>query len=451
MKFPFAKDWQNGSAVVGQWDNGAGIDQHPLTGRLPQSKKYRIFISTGEVSGDLQGALLVESLRLQADKLRLELEILALGGERMARAGATVLSDTSAIGSIGLFESLPYVRSTFQIQQRVKLYLRQHPPDLVVMIDYFGPNLSIGHFVRQHLPHVPTVYYIAPQEWVWSISQRNTQRILDITDRLLAIFPAEAAYYQSRGGNVTWVGHPLIDRMQTVPSRPEAREILGIGSHDLAIALIPASRPQELKYVLPVMFAAAQRIQAQIPQAHFWIPLSLECYRLPIQQAIQRFGLQATLVSGSLERPVEPPNGKPADSGWEISKEPSKSVIAAADLVIAKSGTVNLETALLEVPQIVMYRVHPLTAWIAKHILRFSAPFVSGPNLVMMQPIVPEFLQDDATPEAIAQSAVELLHNPEKQAQMRAGYQQMRQKLGSAGVCNRAAESILQLLFAAVD
>jgi lipid-A-disaccharide synthase len=391
------------------------------TSSVPQAKR-RIFISTGEVSGDLQGALLIEALQRRAKALNLELEILALGGAKMAAAGATLLADTSAIGSIGLFESLPYVFSTLRIQQRVKQFLQQSPPDLVVMIDYFGPNLSIGRFVRRYLPHIPTVYYIAPQEWVWSVSQHNTQRILDITDRLLAIFPAEATYYQARGANVTWVGHPLIDKMQHAPSRSAARKILGIEADELTVALIPVSRPQELKYVLPVMFAAAQQIQAELPQVKFWIPLALERYRIPIQQAIEQYGLQATLVSGS------------------------QSVIAAADLVIAKSGTVNLETALLEVPQVVMYRINPVTAWIAEHLLRFSAPFISPPNLVMMQQIVPEFLQAQATSTAVAQTALKILQKSEIRHQMQADYRQMRQKLGETGVCDRASAAILQLL-----
>jgi lipid-A-disaccharide synthase len=200
--------------------------------------------------------------------------------------------------------------------------------------------------------------------------------------------------------------------------------MLDIAPDQLAVALIPASRQQELRYVLPVIFAAAQQIQTKLPQVKFWIPLSLERYRQPIQQAIQQYGLQAEIVPGK-----------------------SQIVIAAADLVLAKSGTVNLETALLNVPQVVMYRVHPLTAWIAEHLLKFSAPFVSPPNLVMMQPIVPEFLQSEATPASLAQAALELLEDPQKQAEMQAGYRQMRQKLGEPGVCQRAADAILQMLY----
>lgn len=389
----------------------------------------RLLISTGEVSGDLQGALLIEALRQQAETEGIALEILAIGGERMRLAGATLLADTSAIGCIGLFETLPYLFTMRQIQRQVQQYLRQHPPDLVVMIDYFAPNLSLGRFLRQQFPKVPTVYYIAPQEWVWSLSPRNTQQILAVTDRLLAIFPAEAAYYRQHGAQVNWVGHPLLDWVQTAPSRNQARQRLGIDPEALAIALVPASRQQELRYVLPVILAAARQIQAELPQVQFWLPVSLECYHQPLERALRRAGVQAKLV------PVYSP-GMPS----------SQTVIAAADLVIAKTGTVNLETALLNVPQVVMYRVNPLTGWIAQHLLRFSVPFASPPNLVMMDKIVPEFLQQQAQPQAIAAAALELLQQPHSRLKMQQRYRQMQQQLGEPGVCIRAASAILQCL-----
>ena len=385
--------------------------------------KRRIFISTGEVSGDLQGGLLIEALWRQAEHLGVDLDILGLGGDRMAQAGARLLGNTSSIGSIGLFESLPYILPTIWIQHRAKRYLKQYPPDLVVMIDYLGPNIGIGSYARNHLPQIPIVYYIAPQEWVWSPSSRNTRRIVRMTDRLLAIFPEEARYYQNWGADTIYVGHPLLDRMQTAPSRLEAREFLGIASEEVAIALLPASRPQELKYLLPVMFQAAQEIQEKLPQVRFWIPLSLEIYRRPLEQAIQHYGLRARLLTHHTQM-----------------------AIAAADLAITKSGTVNLEIALLNVPQVVMYRVSPLTAWIAEHWLKFSIPYMSPPNLALMQSIVPEFLQHQATPQNITQAAIDLLLNPDRQQQMRDDYARMRQVLGEPGVCDRAAQEILKIL-----
>lgn len=396
-------------------DEGAGM----LCPAAPLSK-HRIFISTGEVSGDLQGAMLIEALKRRAEQLQIDLEILATGGDRMAKAGAIVLANTSAIGSIGILEAIPHWRSTLQVQRQVKQALRQYPPDLVVLIDYFNPNIGIGGFVRKHLPKVPIFYYIAPQEWVWAFSQYNTNQVLQMSDRLLAIFPGEAQYYRERGGQVTWVGHPLVDWAQTAPSRDQSRNGLGIAPEQTAIALIPASRPQELTYILPVMFEAARQLQSQLPSAHFWIPLSLEAYRSSLERAIQRYGLRATLVTGQ-----------------------SQAVIAAADLAIAKSGTVNLEIALLNVPQVVMYRLNPVTAWIAKHVLKFSAPFVSPPNLVQMKAIVPELLQDEATPTRIVQESLEILLNPARRQQILADYAEMRQSLGKVGVCNRAAQEIL--------
>jgi lipid-A-disaccharide synthase len=383
----------------------------------------RIFISTGEVSGDLQGSLLIASLKRQAVVAGLELEITALGGEKMVEAGATLVGNTTAISAMGLLESIPYILPTIQVQRQAIAHLKQNLPDLVILIDYMGPNLGIGTYLQKHLPQVPVVYYIAPQEWVWSVSLRNTDRIVKFTDQLLAIFPEEARYYRQQGAKVTWVGHPLVDRMQNPPSRHTARAKLGISEEQIAIALLPASRRQELKYLLPIIFQAAQTIQQKLPAAHFWIPLSLEDYRRPITAAIERYGLQATVVSGQ-----------------------QKEVFAAADFAITKSGTVNLELALLNVPQVVVYRLNPITAWIARKILKGSIPFASPTNLVVMKQIVPEFLQEEATPENITQAAMELLLNPERTQQTLADYQEMRQCLGELGVCDRAAQEILQML-----
>lgn len=393
----------------------------PQSGVAPHPK--RILISTGEASGDLQGAMLITALRQQAAQQGIALDIAALGGDRMAQAGATLLGNTSRIGSVGLVESLPFVLPTLRMQQRIKRYVQQQQPDLVVLIDYMGPNIAIGRYVRRRLPQVPTVYYIAPQEWVWSLNAGNTAEIINISDRILAVFPEEARYYQERGAEVSWVGHPLLDRMQTFPSREAARSALQILDHQTVITLIPASRQQELRYLLPVICQAAQQIQAKLPDAQFWVPLSFPAFRQPIEQALAQCGIQAHILA-----------------------EQGQLAIAAADLAITKSGTVNLELALLNVPQVVLYRVHPFTAWVAKHLLKFSIPFMSPPNLVEMQAVVPEFLQDEATPSAIAQTALDLLLNPQRRQQMQSAYGQMRQALGEVGVCDRAAREILSLV-----
>jgi lipid-A-disaccharide synthase len=382
----------------------------------------RIFISTGEVSGDLQGSLLIAALERQAIAAGLTLEIIALGGEKMAAAGATILGNTSGIGSMGIIEALPYVIPTIRVQRQAIAYLKENTPDIIVLIDYMTPNIGIGSYMEEHFSDVPIAYYIAPQEWVWSTSFVRTKQIVSFTDKLLAIFPEEARYYQKNGANICWVGHPLIDQMENTLSRTTARDKLGIKEEEIAIALLPASRHQELKYLLPAIFEAAQNIQSKLPNVHFWIPLSLETFRKPIQQAIQKYGLQATIISGQKQE-----------------------VFAAADCAITKSGTANLELALFNVPQVIVYRLHPLTAWIARNVLKASIPFASPVNLVVMREIVPELLQEQATAENITQAAMELLLNPERRQKTLTDYQEMRQCLGEVGVCDRTAKEILAM------
>jgi lipid-A-disaccharide synthase len=383
----------------------------------------RIFISTGEVSGDLQGALLVEALYRQAAQRDLELEILALGGDRMAAAGATLLGNTAAIGAIGILESIPFIIPTLLMQRRVKRHLKRNPPDVLVLIDYMGPNLGFGRYMRRHYPQIPIIYYIAPQVWVWSPGNSSIQQMLKLTDRLLAIFPEEARFFAERGASVQWVGHPLLDRMATAPSREQARQALAVPHDQLAIALFPASRHQELKYLLPVLCQAAQQLQDKLPQAHFYLSVSLSAYREQIEAILAPYSLRITILEGrSLE------------------------VMAAADLALAKSGTVNLEISLLGVPQVVIFLVNPITIWIARYILRFSIPFMSPSNLVVMREIVPELLQEAATPERIVQESLDLLLNPERRQRMTADCQEMRSLLGEVGVCDRAATEILNAM-----
>ncbi|MEB3219136.1 MAG: lipid-A-disaccharide synthase [Nostocales cyanobacterium 94392] len=382
----------------------------------------RIFISTGEVSGDLQGSLLITALKNQATIMGLELEIVALGGEQMAEKGASLIGNTTSIGSIGILESLPFVLPTLKIQRQAIAFLQEYPPDLVVFIDYAGPNMAIGKYIRRHMPSCPTAYYIAPQVWVTSITERDTEQIINISNKILAIFPEEARYFEKKGADVTWVGHPLVDRMQIFPNREIARTKLGIDDNVTCVALLPASRIQEIKFIVPVMFEAAREIQSKIPSVHFWIPLSMERYREQIEKQIQKYQLRATVISSQQQE-----------------------VLAAADLAITKSGTVNLELGLLNIPQVVLYRLNPFTYWVAKNILRIKFSYASPANLLVMREIVPEFIQERATSENIVQAAMELLLNSQRQQQMQVDYQEMQQFVGEIGVCDRAAKEILKL------
>jgi lipid-A-disaccharide synthase len=383
----------------------------------------RIFISTGEVSGDLQAALLIKSLLNLAEIRGIDLEIVGLGGDRMKQAGANILANTTSIGSVGLLESIPFILPTLKIQKFAKQYLTENAVDLLLLIDYPGPNISIGTYVKKQFPKLPIIYYIAPQNWVWTPTESATKQVVKISDKILAIFAEEARYFQGKGAEVTWVGHPLLDRMKTTLNRDQARKKLGIKPEQKIVTILPASRQQEIKYMLPIMLETAQKIQAKISEVRFYIPLSLPIYRTAINRAIKQYNIKATIVENE---PLE--------------------AIAAADLAITKSGTVNLEIALLNVPQVVIYKVAPLTMFVARKIFNFNISFMSPVNLVMQREIVPELLQEQATVDNIFQKAIALLTDQNKRQEIEHNYQEMRQKMGSENVSDRTADAILNYL-----
>ncbi|NCO75981.1 MAG: lipid-A-disaccharide synthase [Cyanobacteria bacterium] len=383
----------------------------------------RIFVSTGEVSGDLQGGLLVEALYRQGKILNIPVNVEGLGGKKMQCAGANIIADTTAIGSVGLLESLPFIIPTWKIQQQTKKYLEANLPDIIVLIDYLGPNLAIASYVKQKFPKIPIIWYIGPQFWVWTPLGQNVKQLVAVTDKLLAIFPEEAKFYQEKGLSSTYVGHPLVDRIKNAPKREEARKKLGIQESEKMIVLLPASRQQELKYLLPVMLESAGKIKEKIPSSRFYLPISLSKYRLEIENLIKQYSVDITLFEGE-----------------------TLDILAGADLAITKSGTVNLELGLLNIPQVVIYKVNAFTIWIARKILRFSIPFMSPVNLVLMKEIVPELLQEKATADNIINLSLELLFNESRQQKLKLDYENMIKTLdnGVNGVSDKVAQEIIQ-------
>ena len=205
----------------------------------------RLLVSTGEVSGDLQGGLLIRALHQEARERGLALEVVALGGERMEQAGAILLSNTVSLGAIGLWEALPLILPTLRLQSRLRRWLEDNPPDGAVLIDYMGANVNLGLRLRRRFPRLPILYYIAPQEWAWRLGEGGSTRLIGFSDRILAIFPEEARFYAERGAAVTWVGHPLLDTVTALPTRQEARQRLGLNPEAPVLLLLPASRSEE--------------------------------------------------------------------------------------------------------------------------------------------------------------------------------------------------------------
>ena len=385
----------------------------------------RLLISTGEVSGDLQGSLLIAALKREGARRGLELDLLALGGPRMQAAGAELLADTAPMGAIGLWEAVPLIVPTLRMQARVDRLLKQKSLDGLVLIDYVGANVRLGRKLRRQCPQLPISYYIAPQEWAWRFGDGSSTELLGFTDRILAIFPAEAEFYAKRGANVTWVGHPLLDSFQDLPGRTESRQQLGLDPEAPVLLLLPASRPQELRYLMPPLAAAAAMLQRRQPGLQVLVPAGLERFEQPLGQALQAAGV----VNGRVIPAAQADGLK-------------KTLCAAADLALGKSGTVNLELALQGVPQVVGYRVSGLTAFVAKHLLRFQVDHISPVNLLLQQRLVPELLQDELTAEALVEQALPLLQPGPERQRMLDGYGQLRSTLGDPGVTERAAKAI---------
>ena len=389
----------------------------------------KLLISTGEVSGDLQGSLLIKALKTNAEKRKIELEIIALGGERMREAGAKLISNTSSIGAIGFLEALPYVLPTLNSQSKIDNYLSSSPPDAVILIDYMGPNIRLGLKVKKKFPNIPIIYYIAPQEWAWRLGDSGTTDLISFTDKILAIFEEEAKFYSNKGGNVKFVGHPMLDFYRDIPTREDSMRKLGLTPDKKLLLIIPASRKQELKYILPTLLKAAKLLQEKDPSITVLIPSGLKEFDKLLNNSLKEYG-----VSGRIILSNEVDNIKPF-------------LFSAAHLALAKSGTINMELALNSVPQIVGYKVSRVTAFFARYLLRFNVKYISPVNLLLNKMLIPEFVQEDFKSEKIFNAALRILEDNSSKEDIILGYKRLKDKLGKPGVTDRASKDILDMLF----
>ena len=388
----------------------------------------KLLISTGEVSGDLQGSLLIKALKTNAEKRKIDLEIIALGGKRMREAGAKIISNTSSIGAIGFLEALPYVLPTLNAQSKIDNYLSSSPPDAVVLIDYMGPNIRLGLKVKKKFPNIPIIYYIAPQEWAWRLGDSGTTDLISFTDKILAIFEEEAKFYSNKGGNVKFVGHPMLDFYRNIPTREESFRRIGLTSDQKLLLIIPASRKQELKYILPTLLKAAKLLQEKDPSITVLIPSGLNEFNELLNNSLKEYALSGRIILSNEVDDLKP------------------FLFSAAHLALAKSGTINMELALNSVPQIVGYKVSRVTAFFARYLLRFNVKYISPVNLLLNKMLIPEFIQEDFKADKIFNAALKILEDNSTKEDIKLGYERLKDKLGKPGVTDRASKDILDLL-----
>jgi len=385
----------------------------------------KIFISTGEVSGDLHGSLLSRALLEEAKKKSVNLEICGLGGDRMKKEGVKILQDTTSISAIGIWEALPLLLPTIRIQRRFYKLLKKYPPDCLILIDYMGPNINIGTKLKRSRNNIPIYYYIAPQEWAWRVGNNSTTNLINFSDKIFAIFKQEANFYKRRGGNVFWVGHPMIDLTKKLPSKKVSRTILKLRVNQNILLLMPASRPQELKYILPTFLKTAKKLQLRYPNLVVYIPSCRRVFDKKFRQGLEKYEIKGKVIS------------------QQDYSEFMPHIYSLTKLALCKSGTVNMELALYGIPQIIGYRVSRVTAFIAKKILNFKVRFISPVNLLVKKFIIPEFVQKNFNEKKIFYKACKILELTSEKSKIKKGYALLKNELGEEGVVQRAAKEII--------
>ena len=387
--------------------------------------KKKIFISTGEVSGDLQGSLLAKELFEESKKRSIDLEIYGLGGEKMREAGVEIIRDTTPISAIGIWEAIPLILPMLKIQKQFIKLLIAKSPNCLILIDYMGPNISIGRKLKKKKINMPIYYYIAPQEWAWRVGNNSTTDLIGFSDKIFAIFKQEANFYKKRGGRVTWIGHPMVDLTKKLPTKKESREYLDLASNQNILLIMPASRPQELKYILPTFIKVAQKLQRKYPDLVVFIPSCRKVFDQTFQKALDKYNINGRVISRS-----------------DIDKN-KVYIYSLSKLALCKSGTVNMELALYGIPQVVGYKVSKVTAFIAKKFLNFKLRFISPINLLMKRQIVPEFVQKEFNVNSVFRKSCKLLKNNNEKLKIKQGYKLLKNNLGEEGVTKRAAKEII--------
>jgi lipid-A-disaccharide synthase len=375
-------------------------------------------LSCGEPSGDLYAGALAAALRT----LDPAVTISGLGGDQLQAAGAVLTEHFEGLSVTGLLEVVRLLPRTLGTLRRLVRHAAETRPDVFVAIDYPDFNFRLARSIRRL--GIPVVYYISPQLWAWRSGRMKTMRAL--ADRVLVIFPFEERIYRDAGVPVEWVGHPLLDLETPLPAAAELRRRLNLDPGRPVVALLPGSRPNELRAILPGLSAAAALVRRQVPGVQFVLARAphVGSDLLAPLAALAATGEQAVVVDGQAD-----------------------AVLGAADLALVASGTITVQGALRGCPMVVVYRLSPLTYRLGRRFVRVDTFAMA--NLVAGRRVVPELIQDDFTPEAVADHAVRLLTDETAAAQMRADLADVRARLGQPGASLRAARAVLEAATAA--
>ena len=369
-----------------------------------------ILIVAGEASADLHAARALQELRT----LRPGVHAFGVGGPRLREAGLEAIAPAEDISVMGLGEVLPRLPRILGILRALGRAAKERRPRAALLVDLPDFNLRLARKLKGL--GIPVVYYVSPQVWAWR--QGRARKIAKLVDRMLCILPFEPRYYEGTGLAARFVGHPFAERPPP-GSKESYRLALGIPASRTTVALVPGSRPSELRRIFPPMLEAAERLRANHPDAQFVVPVALTLPRASLEPYLAAHpSVEVRLVEGGR----------------------TEEVVGASDAAIVKSGTSTLESALMLRPMIVVYRVSWLTYWVGRLLVKIAN--FALVNILAGRTIVPELMQGDASSERMASEIERLLSDRTAREAQLSGLEEVRAALGEPGAPRRVAEEI---------
>ncbi|UCF56958.1 MAG: lipid-A-disaccharide synthase [Deltaproteobacteria bacterium] len=376
-------------------------------------KSKRVLIVAGEASADLHGSNLVRAMK----RLDSSTTFWGIGGKQMEEVGVKILIPASDMAVVGLTEVLSRLHRIAKARLELKNLLKNNPPHLLILIDYPGFNIHLAGVARRY--KVPVLYYISPQVWAWRTGR--VKKIARRVDRMAVILPFEEDFYRKKGVDVEYVGHPLLDSIPNHLDKDEITQKMGLENAYPVLGLLPGSRNEEIRNLLPIMVKAVEMLSSRYPY--------LKCI-LPIAATIKPDLVQSFLSQSRVEINISP---------GDIYE-----TLTACDLALVTSGTATLETAIMGVPMILVYRVSPLTFWVGKMVIK--VPHLGLANLVAGESIIPELIQNDVTPDRLTHEALEILECGQKRENMIQKLGKVKEKLGGAGASERTAKIAMEMM-----
>lgn len=378
-------------------------------------QRAEVFIVAGEPSADQHAAMLAESLRRRGD-----VRLRGVGQRRMAEAGVDLLLDSTGWSAIGVVQSLRRVPMLFACMRRLVRYLRAHPPELLVLVDFGAFNVRLARRVRGGGQRI--LYYFPPRSWS---PQAEYSSLRGLIDRAATPFEWSAQRLREAGIDAEWVGHPVIDRIEPPSPQERAglRERYDLGAERTVVGLLPGSRGTEVRCNAPRMLAAARIIASERPDARFLLSRApaIDAVRLRSRVAEADLSDRVRIIEG-----VDP-------------------LVRVCDAAVCVSGTATLEAAAALCPMVIVYA----GTWLmhVERLLRWFRPrFVGMPNIIADSPVAPELIDEDARPDAIARATLPLLEDGEARRSMVAKLSEVRDRLGEPGVSDRVARIALDMI-----